>query len=394
MGVSVVSPVFIGRREEMTALAGALQRAQGGEPVVALVGGEAGVGKTRLVGELAGVASAAGFRVLAGQCIQLGGEGLPLAPLVDALRALARATPAGELEELLGPGLARLLSELAPAAAPAPGENLPAGQLLELVLGLLQRLAAAGPVMLVFEDLHWADQSTLDLAAFLVQALRAVPVLLVLTYRSDELHRGHRLRPLLAGWERVRSVEHIELRRFGREEVAAQLTAILGGAPPPGMPAEVFDRTGGNAYLVEEVAGMVRDGGDPGQLPPSLRDVLLSRVDGLSPAAQRLLRTAAVAGRGVPAALAYHWYAALDLPRALSAAVEAAARAMASYASAEALRHLERTLEIWPQVADAEQRTGLDLVEVNRASGTSTYCPLLRQSDSLGQTRILNARLH
>jgi hypothetical protein len=139
---------------------------------------------------------------------------------------------------------------------------------------------------------------------------------------------------------------------------------------------------------------MVRDGGDPGQLPPSLRDVLLSRVDGLSPAAQRLLRTAAVAGRGVPAALAYHWYAALDLPRALSAAVEAAARAMASYASAEALRHLERALEIWPQVADAEQRTGLDLVEVNRASGTSTYCPLLRQSDSLGQTRILNARLH
>jgi predicted ATPase len=221
---------------------------------------------------------------------------------------------------------------------------------------------------------------------------------------------------------------------------------------------------------------MVRDGGDPGQLPPSLRDVLLSRVDGLSPAAQRLLRTAAVAGRGVPdrllvqvaamaeaelfgalreavehhlllvdhtghgyafrhaltrdavyedmlpgervrlhaaygealardrtlagdagavpGALAYHWYAALDLPRALSAAVEAAARAMASYASAEALRHLERALEIWPQVADAEQRTGLDLVEVNRASGTSTYCPLLRQSDSLGQTRILNARLH
>jgi len=74
--------------------------------------------------------------------------------------------------------------------------------------------------MVVFEDLHWADQSMLDLAAFLVQALRAVPVLLVLTYRSDELHRDHRLRPLLAAWERVRSIEHVVLRRFGREEAA------------------------------------------------------------------------------------------------------------------------------------------------------------------------------
>src|SRR5215470_2654669 len=117
MGLSVVSPVFIGRREEMTALAGVLRRTQGGEPAVALVGGEAGVGKTRLVGELAGVASAAGLRVLAGQCIQLGGEELPLAPLVDALRALARVAPAGELEELLGPGLTRLLPEFASAAA-------------------------------------------------------------------------------------------------------------------------------------------------------------------------------------------------------------------------------------------------------------------------------------
>ena len=79
-----------------------------------------------------------------------------------------------------------------------PGESLSAGQLVELVLGLLERLTTPGPVMIVFEDLHWADQSTLDLVAFLVQALRAVPVLLVLTYRSDELQRGHRLRPLLA----------------------------------------------------------------------------------------------------------------------------------------------------------------------------------------------------
>ena len=459
MSASVVSPVFIGRKHEMASLAAPLRQAEGGDPAVVLIGGEAGVGKTRLVGELAALGSAAGFCVLTGQCIELGAEGLPLAPLVDALRALARMTPAGELGELLGPagpGLARLLPELGPvAAAPAAGEGLQAGQLLELVLGLLGRLSAARPVMFVIEDLHWADPSTLDLAAFLARALRAVPVLLVITYRSDELHRRHPLRPLLTGWERVRSVDHIELRRFGRGEVAAQLAAILDSEPSPALAEEVFDRSGGNAYLVEEIAGVVRDGGDPGDLPPSLRDVLLSRVDAVSPPAQRLLRTASVAGRvvpdrllvevagmgeaelfaalretvdnhlllvdhtghsyafrhaltrdavyddmlpgergglhaayaealerdralagdaaAVPALLAYHWYAALDLPRALPATIEAATNATASYAPAEALRHLERAVEMWPRVADAGQRTGMDLVEVNRLAAEAAY---------------------
>jgi predicted ATPase len=242
MSVSVVSPVFIGRRDEMASLAAALRRAEGGEPAVVLIGGEAGVGKTRLVAELVAAGSAAGFCVLTGQCIELGAEGLPLAPLVDALRALARVTPAGELRELLGvpgSGLARLLPELEHGAVAAgSGEGLQAGQLLELVLGLLGRLSATAPVMFVIEDLHWADQSTLDLAVFLVRALRSVPVLLVITYRSDELHRRHPLRPLLSSWERVRSVEHAELRRFGREEVAAQLAAILGGEPAPAVARE------------------------------------------------------------------------------------------------------------------------------------------------------------
>jgi DNA-binding CsgD family transcriptional regulator len=458
MSVSVVSPVFIGRRAEMASLDALLRRVEGGEPAVALIGGEAGVGKSRLTGELAALGSAAGFLVLTGQCIELGAEGLPLAPLVDALRALARVTPAGELSELLGPagsGLARLLPELGHGTALGAADGLQAGQLLELVLALLGRLSTVRPVMFVIEDLHWADPSTLDLAAFLVRALRGVPVLLVITHRSDELHRRHPLRPLLSSWERVRAVHHVELRRFGRGDVAAQLAAILGAEPSPVVAAEVFDRSGGNAYLVEEIAGVVRDGGDPGDLPPSLRDVLLSRVDAVSPAAQRLLRIASVAGQvvpdrllaqvagmgeaelfaalreavenhlllvdqtghsyafrhaltrdavyddvlpgergrlhaaygealerdrtlagdatAVPALLAYHWYAALDLPRALPAAIEAAASATAAFAPAEALRHLERALEIWPRVTDAEQRTGLDLVEVNRLAAEAAF---------------------
>ena len=458
MSASVVSPVFVGRQEEIASLTALLDRVQRGEPAFALIGGEAGVGKTRLLGELAGQADRAGFTVLLGHCIELGAEGLPLAPLVDALRALTRAIPADELAQVLGPaapGLARLLPELSPdVAARMPADGIQSTQLLELVLGLLGRLSAARPVLLVLEDLHWADQSTLELVAFLVRSLRAVRVLLVATYRSDELHRRHPLRPLLVGWERVRTVDRIEVLRFQRDEVATQLAAILADEPGPGLVDLVFDRSGGNAYLVEELAGVIRRGGDPADLPPSLGDVLLSGVDSMSVAAQRLLRTAAVAGKRVPdqllaevagldetelfaalrealeshllvvdqsghgyefrhaltrdavyedmlpgervrlhaaygetlarapglagedtgvaAALAHHWYAALDLPRALPACV-AAGQAMTSYAPAEAQRHLERALEIWPRVPDAEERTGLDQVGVIRLAADAAY---------------------
>ncbi|MBV9793587.1 MAG: AAA family ATPase [Actinobacteria bacterium] len=474
MSVSVVSPVFIGRREELASLTTLMKQAQSGEPAFALVGGEAGVGKTRLVRELAGQAAGAGFLVLTGQCVELGAEGLPLAPLVDALRTLNRAMAPDELAEVLGPagaGLARLLPELAADAAPVIAGSAPAwadlqkGQLLEMVLGLLSRLSARQPVLFGVEDLHWADQSTLDLIAFLVRSMRDSRVLLLATYRSDELHRRHPLRPLLTSWERMRSAGHLELRRFDRDEVTAQLAAILGTDPAPDAVDAIFDRSGGNAYLVEELAGAALSG-DPADLSPSLRDVLLSRVDALSPDSQRLLRTASVAGRAVPdrllaevagigeteffaglreavenhllevdpgglgysfrhaltrdavyedmlpgervrlhaayadalerdpglaadeaalpSALAYHWYAALDLPRALPAAIDAATRAMASYAAAEALRHLERAQEIWPRVADAAERTGLDQVELSaRAAEAALRSGAIDRSKSL-----------
>ncbi len=452
MSASLVSPVFVGRRAELTALSALLERAAEAQSVFAVVGGEAGVGKTRLIGELAGRAAAAGFLVLTGQCVELGAELLPLAPLVDVLRALARSMPPDEVASvvgLAGPNLARLLPELAPDTVTGPAsEDIREWQLLGLVLGVLDRLSAVRPVLLVLEDLHWADQSTLDLTAFLIRSLRGSRVLLVATYRSDEMHRRHPLRPLLMAWDRGRFVDRIEVERFDRGEMTAQLTAILGSDPAPRVAAEIFDRSGGNAYLVEELAGTVRDDRDVTGLPASVRDVLLSRVDALSPAAQRLLRAASVAGGAVaepllgavaglaepelyatlheaverqvlvvdpgghgyafrhaltreavyedllpgervrlhaaygaalsadpglvgaeaapPAALAYHWHAAHDLPQALPAAIDAARHAMASYAPADSLRHLERALEIWPRVADAEQRTGMDQVEVTR----------------------------
>ena len=453
------SPVFVGRREEIASLTALLERAADGEPGFAIVAGEAGVGKTRLVTELTGHATDSGFTVLAGHCVELGAEGLPLAPLIDALRTLARTTARTELAEVLGParrGLGRLLPELDPGGVADPAaDGVQVAQLLELVLGLLGRLSARRPLLLVLEDLHWSDQSTRELVAFLIRSLRGVRVVLLATYRSDELNRRHPLRPLIASWDRLRTVQHVELRRFEPGEVAAQLGAILGTEPAAGFVNLVFDRSGGNAYLVEELAGLVRGGGDPADLPPSLVDVLLSRVDALSPEAQRLLRTAAVAGRSVPdkllaevagvgdaefyaglreaveshllvvdhtgrsyafrhaltrdavyedmlpgergglhaaygealtrdpglagddaavpAALAHHWYAALDLPRALPASIAAARHAVTSFAPAEAQRHLERALEIWPRVPDAEQRTGLDQAEVASLAGEAAY---------------------
>ncbi len=460
MAVTVVSPQFIGRREQLASLIALLNRAREGEPGFALVGGEAGVGESRLVNEFAAqAASQSGFRVLTGQCVELGAEGLPLAPLVDALRTLTRGSKPEALTEVLGQagtGLARLLPELGLVSAhDQPPGDLQKAHLLEMVLGLLHRLSDLRPVLFVIEDLHWADQSTLDLIAFLARSLRESRVLLVATYRSDELHRRHPLRPLLTGWERTRSIGRIELRRFERDEVTAQLAAILGAEPAPDVAEVVFDRSGGNAYLVEELAGAVHADGDSADLPPSLKDVLLSRADALSSGAQRLLRVASVAGRTVPerllaevagigeaefftglretvdshlllvdpsgqgyafrhaltrdavyedmlpgervrlhaaygaalasdpalvgdkarlpAALAYHWYAALDLPRALTAAIEAAKHATIAYAPAEALRYLERAQEIWPQVADAPQRTGIDQVEVSRLAADAAY---------------------
>src|SRR6185312_16077451 len=240
MQPGLVSPVFVGRGTELSSVIAGLESAAAGEPVVVLVGGEAGVGKTRLVEEAAARARAEEARVLTGSCIEVGGEGLPLSPVVDVLRSLMRQMPGDELDGVLGPArieLARLLPELDPQtpASAAPAEAEGNARVLELVFGVIQRLAGDRPLMLVIEDLHWADRSTLDLVALLVRALRDARVLLVITFRSDELQRGHPLRPLVTGWERVRSVRRIELQRFTREEVATQLEAILDERPTRAM---------------------------------------------------------------------------------------------------------------------------------------------------------------
>jgi predicted ATPase len=296
----VVSPVLVGRDRELDRLRAAVDRTTAGAPGVVLVGGEAGVGKSRLLE--AAFDATTDARVLTGGCVELGGEGLPFVPLVEALRALVRTTPADRLGRLLGParsGFGRLLPELG-AAEPAPDFTSGTAQLFELVLGVLGRIGEERPLVLVFEDLHWADRSTLELAAFLVRQLQGVRVLLVLTYRSDEVDRSSPLRPLLSGWERLRGVERLQLEPLTRAEVAAQAGAILGRRPDGDLVGLVYERSEGNPFFVEELLRTLGEGSSAEELPPSLRDVLLARTERLSVPARRLLQIAAVAGRGVP----------------------------------------------------------------------------------------------
>jgi predicted ATPase/DNA-binding CsgD family transcriptional regulator len=298
--VSLVSPVVVGRTAESRALADALGRALGGEAVAVLVGGEAGIGKSRLIGELVGEARSSGARALVGGCVELDGGGIPFAPLVDMFRALGRDLGPSELKTLLGPAgaeMSRLVPGLGDGRASEVGADRDPARILELILATLDRLAASGPLVVVFEDVQWADRGTLDLLALLVAGTMIHHLLVVCTVRSDELHRAHPFRRVAARWEQQRTVERLELDRLAATDVAAQIEAILGKAPDGELVEMVFERSEGIPLFVEELLGAVRDGGlDRRYLPPSLRDVVLARAERLSGEAQHILRVASAAG--------------------------------------------------------------------------------------------------
>src|SRR6266511_1644696 len=406
VALRVTSPVLVGRVAEAAQLWAAFERAVAGSPATVVVAGEAGVGKTRLVSELLARARAHGALTLVGGCLDVGEGVVAYAPMVEALRPLG---------ELLGP------------------------EELERVL------AGARPELarLVVEDLHWADRSTRNLLGFLVRNLRG-GVALVLTYRSDELHRRHPLRGFLAELERSGRVERLELGRLGRRELGELLAGILGEPPAPALVDEILARSEGNPFFAEELlAARVGGVGGSAELPEAIRDLLLARVEALPEATQRMLQVAAVAGRrvdhdllaevaaqpperlvellreavthhllvvdggsgayafrhalvqeaiyddllpvqrpplhaasahalaariegegGAGAAelgrLAYHWYAAHDLGRALLASVQAGQAAEAAFALAEAAGHYERALELWEQAPEAAANSPLD----------------------------------
>jgi ATP/maltotriose-dependent transcriptional regulator MalT len=287
MSTRMTSARFVGRAGELAELEAALRDAAEGRPSLALVGGESGVGKSRLADELKRHARESGARVLAGDCVELGEDELPYAPLLSALRPLVRD------EDPALDALAPSYRAAIDAIMPGIGGGHSAGdatqsRVFEALLALLESLADESPVVLVVEDLHWADSSTRSFIGFLARTVCTERLLIVGTYRSDELHRRHPLRPLLAELASDQYARLIELPRFTPDELAEQLEGILAGRPGDELVERIYSRSEGNPLYAEEILAAGLDG--RGALPPTLRDALMLRVDRLSPRAQELLR--------------------------------------------------------------------------------------------------------
>jgi DNA-binding CsgD family transcriptional regulator/tetratricopeptide (TPR) repeat protein len=288
---------LIGRERELARLVALLDQVAAGEPVVALVSGDAGIGKTRLIGELAAWAAERDFTVLSGRCAELG-DSVPYLPLADALRnATTGPLAAGPLLDALAarPVLGRLLPDRGvgqQAGIDVPG--MAQQQLFGAVLGMLAEIAADRPVLLILEDMHWADRSTRDLLTFLSRVLHRERVAVIATYRTDDLHRSHPLRAVVGELLRLPSVTAIELGPLADPAMAEYLTALAGQRLDAAAVEAIIMRAEGNAYYAEELLAASADGFG---LPAGLAGLLLARMERLSPSAQQVLRAAAVAGR-------------------------------------------------------------------------------------------------
>lgn len=285
---------FVARDEQVAALLAAVARAGAGEPGLVLLGADAGVGKTRLLTHTARLATEAGATVVVSHCIDLGEIGLPYLPFAEALHQLVEADCPGVAEVVAArPALRRLL----PSAAPEPAVADEQTERLQLFDAVAAVLAAAGrpeaPLVLVLEDLHWADSSSRDLLRFLVARLRSEPVLLVGSFRADDLHRRHPLRPVLTELGRHPRVERLDLPPFTADELRAFTTALAGRPLPEESLRRILIRSEGNAYFAEELLEA------PTDLPGTLADLLRARLEALDPEVQRLARAASAAGRRV-----------------------------------------------------------------------------------------------
>ncbi|MEN3585615.1 AAA family ATPase [Streptomyces sp. ZYX-F-203] len=297
------SPVFVGRADESRTLRRALDRAAEGTPQAVLLAGESGVGKTRLVEEFAAAARALGVVPAFGGCVEIGADAIPYAPFTAALRALRRALPEETASAAAGgeEDLARLLPEIAVGSAPAHPHRPDAegaARLFDRTARLLERVAEDRQVLLVLEDLHWSDASTRNLLAYLLRGLRAGRLLVVATHRSEDVRRGHPLRPLLVEIDRRRTARRIDLAPLDRADVGRQLTAILGREPEPRQVREKRERAAELLGLVHAVAahlgarpladaatGLARRAG----LPPRPTESAPSRKGDLTPREREVL---------------------------------------------------------------------------------------------------------
>jgi DNA-binding NarL/FixJ family response regulator len=316
---SIVCPVVVGRTVPVAALGRMLGRARAGEGTTVLVSGEAGVGKSRLLRTVSEDARSEGFLLLQGSSFEAD-RALPFAPFLDLVRSFAASTSPSVVAHALEPAAPELLSlfpelgkvfpstEAAPPTDPEHGRR----RLFHALLHALQLLSRKQPLLLVFEDVHWSDDATLDLLRHLAQGAVGHAMALALSYRSDEV--GQPLARLLADLERKRLSVEITLSRLEMEEVAAMLRAIFGEDVALGneFTAALHDLTEGNPFFVEEVlkalivAGELRRTGDgqwrAGRLervrvPRTAQEAVRRRLSVLSVAARDVASIAAVAGR-------------------------------------------------------------------------------------------------
>lgn len=275
---------LVGRAPELGVLRAALGRAAAGDAGLVLVAGEAGVGKTRLLQELIDIGRGAGATVLVGHCLDIGEVGLPYLPFTEALAPLGGGRD-GPVET----------SRLSVLTAPVTD----AGQLrvFESVLDLLAAAGrtGAGPVLLILEDLHWADRSSRDLLAFLIARSRGDRLLVVASYRTDGVDRGHALRPLLAQLARSPVVEQVSLAGLDDAEMAAYLQGCAGTAVDAADVQRIVTRSAGNAYYARELWESTDRSGDD-TLPRPLAELLLTRLAQLPPDGQALARAVAAGG--------------------------------------------------------------------------------------------------
>jgi DNA-binding CsgD family transcriptional regulator/tetratricopeptide (TPR) repeat protein len=289
----VSSPTLIGRGEELTELRRVLQDVLAGGSACAVVAGEAGLGKSRLVREL--LRDAGDVEVLIGGCVEVGADVLPYAPFVDVLSDLAQRHGAAEVRTLggaTGDELARLLPSGDDTGTP-DGTRAGTGRLYAALRAMVSGLAARRPLILVVEDLHWSDRATRDLLGLLAHRLPP-RTLLLLTARTDEAADQRAVQLFLAQLAAA-GAHRIELRPFTRDEQALQLSGIVGIPPTRARLDAVYSRAEGNPFFAEELVAL----GSADAVPVTVRDLLEARIDVLPGPTRRVVRAAAAAGRRV-----------------------------------------------------------------------------------------------
>ncbi len=296
-----VAPL-VGRAAELAELASVLDSAYEAKPGhaagVAILGGDAGVGKTRLLSELLVAAEQRGALALIGHCVDLGEAPPPYLPFSEAFTRLAADRPDLIDEMLLArPAIARLLPG---GSSRSPDDRVERGELFEALRGALALLAERNPVLFVVEDAHWADQATRDLLGFLFTRVNTERLAIVVSYRSDDLHRRHPLRPTLAQWVRLPAVTRIQLDPLANDDVRTLVHAIHPEPLNESDLASIVARADGNAFFAEELVAAAEQCAGADHLSWQLADLLLVRLDRLSDDARELVRVAAVAGRRVP----------------------------------------------------------------------------------------------